>query len=72
MESGVQGVSMCDIISFPSRVHCTSQEVDVFNERAAELREEARELVNAFPPDAVATILAYAAARLEPTGFLIF
>lgn len=63
---------MSNVILFPSRVHCTSQEVDVFNERAAELRDEARELVAAFPPDAVANILAYAAARLEPTGFLIF
>ena len=72
MESGVQGVAMSNIINFPSVMHRGLQEVDVFNERAAELRDEARELVAVFPPEAVANILAYAAARLERTGFQMF
>jgi hypothetical protein len=47
----------------------TSPEID---ERAAELKSRALDTVHQFPPEAIAEVLAYAAARLERVGFKMF
>jgi hypothetical protein len=40
--------------------------------RAAELKDRALESMRIFPPEVIGEMLAYAAARLERTGFKMF
>ena len=72
-----------EIITFPGRAKATEPKqfysfADLvptdsdLESRAAELLPRALETIDQFPPEAIAEMLAYAAARLERVGFKVF
>lgn len=61
-------VEMRQLHSFADLAPCDAE----LDQRAAALRPKASAILRQFPPEAVADMLAYAAARLERTGFQMF
>ncbi len=56
------------LTSFTDLVPCDCE----LDERAADLLPRAQEAIDRFPPEAIADMIAYAAARLERVGFQMF
>jgi hypothetical protein len=78
MGGPIEGASMT-VIQFPARGNTRSMDdflkqapATAIDQRKDELMPRAREVMKQFPPEAIAVMLAYAAARLERTGFKMF